>query len=406
MRFDLHLRDDFKTQVTEITTQMKEWETAPRIDDQEQERVRNAIQAFDHTTQMDRLVIAGVDGSGDYPSVTYSDSFVYVTVAHGTVYEANASTGLRELPPPCKPQINVAWMSEQKEQLRSAWDKAFESLAGRSITGTIEQSDYRLLKATASGRETSVSRLSDQLLRPHAHDSGNIGIQLRTLGELGAAIQLIENAEGVDFVFVDGTFSLPLVTRRDVSLFYEHLKRLCCTKAAERNIGFFALSKSHGLPSIELIEKLAQEKLVLSDGKRAEHWYLRLPVPGHDNWTFGLTDGRNLPPPGAVTYLIRFHRSVPVLRLDMDREYWMRQVFSEDAETLVANEQAIFEQLDYACHDQRCFGYPYPIKAGHDRASLTKQERTTLRKQIVDAAVEQGLKRSLFRDASLVTGHK
>ncbi len=101
--------------------------------------------------------------------------------------------------------------------------------------------------------------------------------------------------------------------------------------------------------------------------------------------------------------LVRFHRSIPVLRLDMDRDFWERQVLGPDAEATVANERSIFQKLDYACHDQRCFGYPYPIKAGHDRASLTTQERTTLRKQIIDAAVEQGLKRSLFRDASVAT---
>lgn len=35
-----------------------------------------------------------------------------------------------------------------------------------------------------------------------------------------------------------------------------------------------------------------------------------------------------------------------------------------------------FGALDYSAHDQRCYGYPYPIKAAHDRGSLTEQERT------------------------------
>jgi hypothetical protein len=406
MRFDLHLREDFKSQVSAITTQMKEWEDVPRIAESEQAAVLAAIQPFDHTTQVEHLTIAGVDGSGDYPSVMYSDSFVYVTVAHGTVYEANPTTGLKELPPVCRPLINVAWMSEQEEQRHESWNKAFAALAGRSIAAAIERSDYRSLKAASSGRSTSTARLADELLRPHAHDSGNIAIQLRSLGELGAALQLIESYDGLDFLLVDGTLSLPLVTRRDVSLFYEHVKRLCCVAASERNVGFFALSKSHGLPSIELIEKLAQQKLQPIDNSKAEHWFLRLPVPGHDKWAFGLAEGRNLPPIGAVTYLVRFHRSIPVLRLDMDREYWSRSVLGSNEAATTVNERRIFQLLDYACHDQRCFGYPYPIKAGHDRASLTAQERHVLRKQIIDAAVEQGLKRSLFRDASLATGHK
>ena len=70
------------------------------------------------------------------------------------------------------------------------------------------------------------------------------------------------------------------------------------------------------------------------------------------------------------------------------------------------NERALFSKLDYTCHDQRSLGYPYPIKACHDRASLTQTERSVLRKQIIDAAVKNDIKRSVFSDASIATGHK
>jgi hypothetical protein len=93
------------------------------------------------------------------------------------------------------------------------------------------------------------------------------------------------------------------------------------------------------------------------------------------------------------------------MRLDMDESYWAQFVKGANAEATRANEQRIFEDLDYASHDQRCYGYPYPIKAGHDRASLSQAERVALRKMIIDAAVAAGMKRSLFRDASLATGH-
>ena len=59
MRFDLHLREDFKSQVANMTTQMKEWEAVPRITENEQSFVRNAIQPFCHTTQTENLTIAG-----------------------------------------------------------------------------------------------------------------------------------------------------------------------------------------------------------------------------------------------------------------------------------------------------------------------------------------------------------
>jgi hypothetical protein len=208
------------------------------------------------------------------------------------------------------------------------------------------------------------------------------------------------------YVLVDGTMSLPLVSRTELSLFHEHLKRLCCVEARSRGIGFFALSKSHGLPSVELLEEVAREKAGLEKGKTAEHWYLRIPTREVDGWESSLTDGSRLPPVGAVTYLIRFHRTTPVLRLDMDCGFWHEQIRRETEDETCANEQRIFEYLDYASHDQRCYGYPYPIKAGHDRASLTQAERVALRKQIIDAAARAGMKRSLFRDVALTTGHE
>lgn len=66
----------------------------------------------------------------------------------------------------------------------------------------------------------------------------------------------------------------------------------------------------------------------------------------------------------------------------------------------------MFEDLDYTGRDQRYYGYPYPIKAGYDRASLTQAERVAPRKMIIDAAVTAGMKRSLFRSASAATGHE
>ncbi len=161
-----------------------------------------------------------------------------------------------------------------------------------------------------------------------------------------------------------------------------------------------AFSRLAGLP---LLDCLARER-VDSTGP-AEHWPLRLPVPGVDGWIFPLAEERLLPPPGAVTYLVRFHHNVPVLRLDLDRVYWEQRIQGQDEEETRNRERRLFEDLDYASHDRRCYGYPYPIKAGHDRASLTQPERVALRKMIIDAAVRTGLKRSLFRDAAQATGY-
>jgi hypothetical protein len=403
MRFDVHLRTGVREKLKHLAEEMGAWESTPRINEHEAARVRAAIGTFDHCTRRESLMVGGVDGSGDYPSISYADSFVHVTVAHGTLYRSDALTGLHEVIPRFGPIVEFTWMTEDEERRRRAWDAAFATLSGESIHDAVSSSDYRVLKQRETRRPQTVDQLVANLIRPHAADVGNIGIQLRSTGELGAALRLIKAHPEVAYVLMDGTLTLPLVSRADLSLFYEHLKRLCCVVARDQGVGFFALSKSHGLPSVESVENLAREACGVTSGRPAEHWYLRLPSQQMDGWELSLADGRRLPPVGAVTYLVRFHRTTTVLRLDMDVEYWKAQVRGESQEETRVNERRIFEDLDYVSHDQRSYGYPYPVQAGHDRAALTGPERVALRRQIIDAAVGAGLQRRLFRSASMAT---
>lgn len=404
MRFDVHLRTGVRESLQDLAKDMRGWESSPRISDDEAERIRSAVVPFRHTTHRPQCRVAGVDGSGDFPAVTYADSFVYVTVAAGALYESDSASGLKELALPDAALVEFTWLPEHERLRVRNLDAALASLAGRDIESVVERSDYRALKSRETGRLHTVSGLVESLLRPHPSDTGNVAIQLRTTGELGVALRVIESAEGVDFVLVDGTLSLPLVSRVDLNLFYESLKRLCCVVARERGVGFVAFSKSHGLPGTEVLERLAADACGIGTGV-AEHWYLRLPTAARDGWQLALLEQRRLPPPAVVTYLVRFHRSTPVMRLDMDLAYWESRVQGAGEEETRKREAAMFETLDYASHDQRAYGYPYPIKAAHDRASLTEQERAALRKQIIDAAVQAGMRRSLFRSAALATGH-
>ncbi len=406
MRFDLHLRSTVREQIEQLAETMKAWEENPRLDPDEQAHICERLGFFVHTTVRTDLCLAGVAGSGDFPALSYADAFVYVVVAQHVLYASDALTGLREIGPPSAPLISFTWIPEDEPTRNAALDQTFADLAGRPIPEVIEESDYRQIKAHASRRNSRVADLADNLIRPHAADAGNIGIQLRSTAELGTALRLIQHQDPSAYVLLDGTLSLPLVSKADVSLFYEHLKRLCCVEARRRGIGFFALSRSHGLPNIETIEEIARERAGLAQGVPAEHWYLRLPVPDIDEWELRLAQGRRLPPPGAVSYLVRFHRTTPTMRLDMDVEFWREHVRGKTAAETLANEQRIFGDLDYASHDQRCYGYPYPLKAGHDRAALTQTERSALRKQIIDTAVRAGLKRTLFRSAAHATGHR
>ncbi|WP_347841606.1 hypothetical protein [uncultured Draconibacterium sp.] len=350
--------EDMRQQIASAAIKMREWEEMPRVSDEEEKQIIEHIALFDHSDEFRDVRISGVDGSGDYPTLSYNDSFVYVTVAQGSSYRSHRAHGLQEeesLPP----LIRVTWLPASNDASSLELRDDLADLAGEELLQTLANSDYRSLKARLSRKDTPPVQLAEHLLLPHAHDAGNLRIQLCSTAEFGMALRIIKSSDEGAYVLVDTTMSLPLVTRKDASLFFEHVKRRCCSEARDRGVRFLALSKSHGLPSIGLIEGLAREKGGLPEGASAEHWFLRLPVQGIDGWAFSLAEERLLPPPGAITYLVRFHRTTPVMRLDMDRRFWEEHIKGDELA-----EQALFQDLDYACHDQRCYGYPYPIHAG------------------------------------------
>jgi hypothetical protein len=398
MRFSQHLREEVKSQIQSMARSMAEWDVHPRIDAAEQAAIRSHLGSFEHTTRLEGQVFSAVDGSGDFPMLAYADSFVYLATAQAVRYQA-VGNKLQEVGPEPAPVFEVCWLPEHEKRRKAQLDEAFARLAGDSLEAVVTHSDYRQLKGHYTGREPTVAEAIADLIRPHASDTGNLGIQLRSCAELGAARRLIADAQPGEIVLLDGTLSLPFVQRAKGSLFHEHLKRSCCVMAREKAITLAWVSKSHGLPGIGLIEQIAQDR-GLSD-----HWFLRLPMP-RDNWQLSVLEGRNIPPQGAVSYLWRTHRGMPVFRVDVDSAWWATKIHNtNDVEQTLERESALFSALDFAGHDIRTKAYPYPLKAAHDRASLKETERLALRKQVIAAAVASGMKASAFVDASRLTGH-
>ena len=393
MRFDIHLRTNVRERLSALGSQMASWEEQATLPEGLFGQLVDAVQPFPHTTQIDDLVFGGVDGSGEFPVVAYGDSFVYATVSAGALYREDQVCGLREVPATGASLVEFTWLTGAEHQRKAALFDSFARLVGYSVEDVIARSDYLELRPAV---RRDFDAIRNDLIVPPAHDAGNVGLQLRTTAELAAALRLIDEAPSGSVVLTDGTMTLPFVQRSRQSLFFEHLRRFCCVRARERSVVLGALSKSHGLPSGIRLEEAAGEKLGTRD---PEHWYMRLPDRQVDGWSPVSVDGPRVPPVGARTYLLKLHRTTPIMRLDLDARCW------DEGNRPLLNEQRLFQSLDYAGHDQRCFGYPYPIKAAHDRASLSAQERVSLRKQVIDAAVRAGLRRTLFRDASVATGH-
>lgn len=284
MKFDLHLRSQVRNQFNTLASDMQAWQAQPRIHKDEVKQITAAITPFPHTTERESLILAGVDGSGDFPLLSYADSFVYLAVAQGTAYQADRLCGLKEVRIVAEPIFQMVWLTEDKTMSDQALERIFGELAGMEPLAVIQDSDYRTLKAQVSGKRLNPDQLLAELIRPHASDTGNLAIQLRSTAEFGAALRLLEGEGLPQYMLVDTTFSLPLVANVANSLFYEHLKRLCCVRARSEGVGFFALSKSHGLPAMDVLEDLARQGQGHDPGQTAEHWFLRIPEHHRDGW--------------------------------------------------------------------------------------------------------------------------
>ena len=389
-----------KTQIQQIAETMKQYEETPAFSEDERKLLFDRIQFFSHSTKQENLLVGAAKGGGDFPSVIYGNSYVYVTVAQTVLFRTDKLSGLSEVKSSVEPQVRISLLQQTSERTNFLLDEVFADLCEMPIEEVIENSDYRNLKAIDKGNKSDINYLSQNLIRPPESDSGNLSIQLKSTAEYAAAINFIRRAEHCDYLLMDGTLSLPFVGRPDASLFYEHLKRLCCVEANKKQIGLLFLSSNYGVVEVKLFEELAREKLSLPIESPVEHWYFRFPVPKVDEWTSSLTEKYRIPPVGAVTYLVRLHKNFPPYRLDIDRNYWLEFIRGNtDAET-VRNEQKLFEVLDYLSHEQRNFGYPYPLKAVQSRVAMSRTERSSLRKQIIDECVRSGMKRALFREAT------
>jgi len=398
--------------MNEVAKQIESWDAKERIEDKSKPILAERLEFFSHTREHDNIIIAGVDGSGDFPLLAYNDCYVYLALAQAVQYQSHPISGLKEVTPVPKLIFDITWLPDQSHKTKSLLLESLERLSGIGAETLIEQSDYKDFKSLT--KKQSVKALIENLILPHASDKGNLAIQLRSTAELGAAYRLLTAENPPEILLFDGTFALPFMQRSDPSsLYFEHLKRLCCKVATDKKVGFFAISKSHGLPAMHELQNIIEDKAQKVSAETPDKWFLRLPYKAEhgfkkkDEWEFGLIkDKGNLPPMGAISYLFQFHRQTMPMRLDMDRKYFETFILADTAEKTRENEHRLFKSIDFSSHDQRCYGYPYPIKAAHDRASLTGSEREGLKRQLINSAIKQGVSPKVFRDASVLTGHR
>lgn len=409
MRYDIHFRRDVLDMIQDVVGEIKAWNGVSESNGRDSiEALVKRVVSFEHCAIPDRpFLMGGADGSGDFPCVKYGDSYVYLSVAMSRLYEALPSGVLHEHPLSNQDVIDFLWLPEDQMKSRKRFMEGFTRLMGESMEKICDKSDYYEQKKVHGRVPPDRQGLLGEktLILPPAHDASNIGIQLLTVAEVGALVKLMNSLELENrtnmpvYLLEDTTLALPMVTSKSV-LFFEIAKRYACVLAREKGISYLTLSKSHNMPHMDLIEDLISQK-----NPSGEHWFVRIPAEVLGEEKPGFLGTRTVPPVGAVSYLFKLHKTTQPMRLDMDYDYWFDKIRAADPNQQLKNEIQLFRDLDFASHDQRCYGYPYPIKACHDMVSMTDAERVSVRKQVVDSAVRAGLKRKNFVDPEIQTGH-
>ena len=405
MHFDIHFRSDVVDKIKDVVGEMHTWNTDNSRTEDETKELTEHLVSFSHCAQPDHeFMIGGADGSGDFPCVAYNESVIYLVTSTARLYKTGANV-LNEVEVKDNDIVDFLWVPEDKEKGRIQFLNTFSSLMGSPLEDVCSYSDYFELTKRYKGI-SDASALTEKLIIPAAHDANNISIQLYSVAEPAVLVKLMRQMKDTKpagqpvYIIEDTTLALPMATSKS-TLFLEIAKRYACEYARKHGFVYMTISKSHNMPHMDQIEDE-----IAKVNPSGEHWFIRIPSPSTGDRKPEFLGTRTIPPLGAVSYIFKLHNSTQPMRLDMSLRYWQENIFSEDKDEQRRREIQMFRDLDFASHDQRCYGYPYPIKASHDMASMTDDERVALRNQIIDEAVKAGLKRKNFVDPSILTGHK
>jgi hypothetical protein len=399
MHFDLHYRLDIVNRIKDVVQDIKEWNSEERLDISELDDLVDRVKVFEHCAAPDHeFTIAGSDSSGEFPVASYGDSYVYLVTGLTRVFSSGDEGRLKELDVPGLNLTDLLWLPEDQVVRDQRYDEFFTRLIGIPLLELAQRSDYMELRRQHGGQRGTPDELIEFMVRPPAHDASNIRIHTMTATELCTIARLLRSDFKPTYAISDTTLTLPLVKQKGC-IFFELVKRYCCVLAREKETVFMALSKSHNLPHMGQLEDMIEKQCA------KDHWFLRLPDQETDGIKPSFLGARGVPPIGGITYIFKLSSGTPPLRVDLDRKFWVENIQDDNPAIQQQREVQIFRDLDFASHDQRCYGYPYPIKASHDIVSLTKPERQALKKHLIDEAEKAGLKRRNFTDTSLFTGH-
>jgi len=343
------------------------------------------IKGYPHSKQLkEDFVISAVDGSGENPILQQDDVFVYLSVAAGKTYqtETQRQNKLATITSHNDNFRDFIVIRDDTKSLRENYASFLERLVGKTVTELVQESDYCKVFSRFGKRMTPRELTWDSFAMARASQVGTHAYQIRSLAELGMAVRMLESKPR--YLLLDT--SLVYFLLGETPYLPELLKRYLICKANDKGTGVLALSKSHNIPNGDLIGRRAKEDLGFKD-----HWFLRLPSEELGETPLTFLKEKEVPPKLCISYLFKFHSTSFPMRIDIDADWWQKHINGD-----IEAERHLFADLDYSCHDVRGYGYPYPLHAAHRTASLTKQERKSIRDILLQHAKDEGILRGAF----------
>lgn len=341
---------------------------------------------FSHCRELEKdFVVAGVDGSGEFPILQQDDVFMHFAVSAGAVFETctRRQHKLSARNTDGAMFTGLVNLRDFGDGVVSGYREYLLRLLGIGLGDLREQSDYCEVFSAHGGLTLRPGDVTwDQAAFSLASQVGTHAYMIRSMAELGMGIRCLA--------------SQPKYLLQDTSLVYfllgksvylpELIKRYLVCRANQQGTAVLGLCKSHNIPNGDLLGRWASERYDAKD-----HWFLRLPSEALGEQRPAFLKDREIPPKLGVSYLFKFHPMSFPMRLDVDVQWWQANIKGD-----TEHEKRLFEELDYTCHDVRSYGYPYPLQSAHRRSSLTRQERKAVRDILLQQAQKEGILRGAF----------
>lgn len=362
--------------------------------------------------------VGAIDGSGVSPLLRYDDIMVHLVTAYLSVHTTGTKTNspmkkveVTDYPPiPDGGRlIEAFWFSMDEGQMWNYLEKFinrtyminnldtllypyFSDISGRKIESIND------IIELLGPKYKNITGIKDLVILPPATSIRIIHDLLREITELSLAKRVLKSGLSIKYLLLDTTMTL-LIPKGIIhpNLITDYMLRDVVYEARKKNTIVIAIAKSHTIPCTNAIAKIAEEKF----GKNA-HWFCRLPGDEDPEGKLKILEGRRyIPPRGAVTYIFRFSPTMPVFRLDLDRKWWEKNIYSDNLKEMKENEKTLFRELDFMSHDARWYGYPAPLSYAHDGCTIKDVEGILLIEQAISIAKEEG-----FEEEKLITPRK